>query len=268
MVNKFKTWYFIFIVLFCLLLGISSFWNPQVYYSTFFYILYFIFAVFMIGSAFWIRGFIRKLVHIMLGLLIIGFSAEKLHREEKLQFAVLGTGGEYSIYLDSDTLNLELTRFEIESSSDTGSVPVQYTSYCRVNGGGITAIQVNRPLEYKGYKLYQYAVRNVHPIRINYRGESIKLFPGQSGIADSTDIYLESVDVDMGQIRFRLEDVPFTVRWGCPEDICGSSMMVKPLEAETATVLQIVPVKGHMLLWVMSVLILIGLGIDLMRRKD
>ncbi len=264
MVRIFRYAYGIMTVALVMLFAVSSIVAPELFSSLFYTILYIVYAVITLSSAYFIPRFSQKILHILIACLILGVVIEKSVNTHR--FITMGEGGEYYIPMDGDTLGCELLDFTITRESKRTGTVVHYESRILVDRRDTVSIRVNHPFQYDDVRFYQSAYKSITPFLI-CTNDTLRLFEGQTDTLQAAVFTLLEYDPVLQRAAVCYNKNLFYLPVAIPTQFLDKPMIILPQAPEIATVLEYVEVGGHTLLIIIAGLMLLSLAYNLMRRK-
>ncbi|MCK4813354.1 MAG: cytochrome c biogenesis protein ResB [Candidatus Marinimicrobia bacterium] len=264
MVRIFKYAYGIMTVALVILFAVSSIVAPALFSSLFYTILYIVYAVITLCSAYFIPRLSQKILHVLIACLILGVVIEKSVNTHC--FITMGEGGEYYIPLDGDTLGCELLDFAITRESKRTGTVIHYESRIVIDRRDTVSIRVNHPFRYNDVRLYQSAYKSITPFLICF-DDTLRLFEGQTDTLHAVAFTLLEFDPVLQRAAVRYNKILFYLPVGMPTQFLDKPMIILPQTPEIATVLEYVEVRGHTLLIIIAGLMLLALAYNLVKRK-
>lgn len=263
MVKALKYSYVILTVIILIMLAIGSIVSPALFSSIGYTIIYFLYAALTLVSVLFVPGILTKLFHFMLALLIIVVVFVKSNNDRyPLTFA---EGGNYQLVCERDTLTLELLNFTIRHENGSASA-VHYESRIIIDSRDTISVTVNHPFKHERTRLYQSSYRSITPFNF-YSIDSLRLFEGQYAKLNGIDLHFLEYDPVLQRVAVRYNEILFYLPVGRKTAFLDSEIMILPDSPEMATVLEYVEVKGHVLLLLTALLLLLTLIISRLRRR-
>ncbi|GEM_PF-1633993 len=263
MVKILKYSYWILTLVILTMLALASIFSPALLSSLGYTIIYLLYAVFTFVSAIFIPSFLSKLLHILLALLIFVVVFVKSNNDRYP--LALGEGGHYMLKMENDTLNIELLDFTITHEDGSASA-VHYNSTILINDMDTVSVSVNHPFKYKKIRLYQSSYGNITPFNF-YFNDSLKLFEGQYAEMNGIDFHFLEFDPLLQRAAISYNDILFYLPVGREISFLDAKIKILPDTGEMGTVLEYVEVKGHTLLLVIAMMLLLTLIFVRIRRR-
>ena len=263
MVKILKYSYWILTVIILLMLVLASILSPALLSSLTYTIIYLLYAVLTFVSAIFIPSFFSKLLHILLALLIFFVVFVKSNNDRHP--LALGEGGHYMLKMKNDTLNIELLDFTITHENGSATA-VHYESKILVDHRDTVAISVNHPFKYKKIRLYQSSYGNITPYNF-YSDDSLRLFEGQYAEMNGIDLHFLEFDPMLQRVAISYNDILFYLPVGRDVAFLDTKIRISPDESEMGTILEYVEVKGHTLLLIIALMLLLTLIFARIRKK-
>jgi len=263
MVKILKPLYWILTFSLLLMLTLASIFSPELLFSLAYTIIYMFYALLTLVSAIFISGFLPKMTHILLALLIMGAVFVKSNNDR--HFMTLGKGGNYLLKAENDTLNIELLDFTITHEEGSASA-VHYESTLLIDHIDTIAITVNHPFKYKKIRLYQSSYGNMTAFNF-YSDDSLRLFEGQYAEMNGIDLHFLEFDPTLQRVAISYNDILFYLPIGRDVAFLNTKMKIMPDKPEMGTVLEYVEVKGQLYLLITAIMYLLALIAVRMRRK-
>ena len=263
MVKILKTSYWILTPAILLMLIVASIFSPALLTSLSYTIIYLLYAAFILVSVVFVPTFLTKIFHLLLVFMIIVVVFVKSNNDRYP--IALGKGGSYLLQNENDTLDIKLLEFTI--THDNGSVAaVHYESKLLIDHRDTISVTVNHPFKYKKIRLYQSSYRNMTPFNF-YSNDSLRLFEGQYGKLNGIDLHFLEYDSHLQRAAISYNDILFYLPVEKEVTFLNTKIKIIPDIPEIGTVLEYVEVKGHVLLLLTALLLLLTLIISRLRRK-
>jgi hypothetical protein len=258
---KYSYWILTFVIL--LMLSLASIISPALFSSLGYIIIYLLYAVLTFVSAIFIPSFLSKLLHILLALLIFVVVFVKSNNDRYP--LALGEGGHYMLKMENDTLDIELLDFTITHEDGSASA-VHYNSTLLINDADTVDVSVNHPFKYKKIRLYQSSYGNITPFKF-YSDDSLRLFEGQYAEMNGINLHFLEFDPMLQRAAISYNDILFYLPVGREISFLDTKIKIFPEESEMGTVLEYVEVKGHILLLIIALMLLLTLIFVRIRRR-
>lgn len=263
MVKILKYSYWILTIVILLMLAIASIFSSALLSSPGYTIIYLLYAILTFVSAVFIPTVLSKILHILLALLIIAVVFVKSNNDRYP--ITLGEGGNYQLITEDDTLKLELLDFTITHEDGLASA-VHYNSTILINDTDTVSVSVNHPFKFKKIRLYQSSYGNITPFNF-YSDDSLRLFEGQYAELNGIDLHFLEFDPFLQRAAIFYNEILFYLPVGREIAFLDTEIKILPGIPEMGTVLEYVEVKGHFLLLIIALMLILALIFTRIRRR-
>jgi hypothetical protein len=245
------------------MLVLASIFSPALLSSLGYTIIYLLYALFSLMSVIFFPTVSTKSLHVLLALLIFVVVFVKSNNDR--YSIALGEGGNYLLITENDTLNLELLNFTITHENGSATA-VHYESKILVDHRDTVAISVNHPFKFKKIRLYQSSYGNITPFNF-YSDDSLRLFEGQYGKLNGIDLHFLEFDPMLQRVAISYNNILFYLPVGRDVAFLNTKIKILPGTPEMGTVLEYVEIKGHTLLLIIALMLLLTLIFVRIRKK-
>ncbi|MDZ7795595.1 MAG: cytochrome c biogenesis protein ResB [Candidatus Marinimicrobia bacterium] len=194
-------------------------------------------------------------------LLIFAVIAEKTVNER--QFLPMGEGGSYFLHIGDDTLEITLTDFIITRDLSNA---VDYESRLLINKKDTFSVRVNHPYSYEHVRFYQSSYRSLTPFYFCME-DTLKLFEGQTDTLQSVPLTFLEYDPVLERAAIRYNKVLFYLPVEKEYQFMNRELYIYPGPSEIGTVLEYVEVRGHTILIIIVLTMVLLLFYRTIKRK-